>query len=122
MTPPSLLVVESSIQIRFKIDNVKSVQVIAPPIRNQTAKNSIQLSITPIFARVGAHTQLVSQDLGDPLCQLDWKKLQLQVEKGAVPAAGILEYLVVPLVAPSYSKDLLLQQHNVLRWNAVNEL
>ena len=60
---------DSSIQIRFKLDRVKSVQVIAPPIRNQTAsRNSIQLSRTPIFARVWQHTQLVSQILGDPLC------------------------------------------------------
>ena len=115
---------DSSIQIRFKFDCVKSVQVIAPPliappIRHQTAsKNSVQLSRTPIFARGRSYTQLVSQVLSDPLCQLERKKLQ----KGVVPAVGILKYLVGPLVAPSCSKDLLLQQHNVQRWSAVNTL
>ena len=110
---------DSSIQIRFKFDCVKSVQVIAPPIRHQTAsENLVQLSRTPIFARGRTHTQLVSQVLSDPLCQLERKKLQ----KGVVPAVGILKYLVGPLVAPSCSKDLLLQQHNVQRWSTVNAL
>ena len=31
------------------------------------------------------------------------------VQHGVVPAVGILECLVVPLVAPRFSKDLLLQ-------------
>ena len=78
-------------------------------ITPSTPRIRFQLSRTLILARVGPHTQLVSQVLGDPLCQLDWKKPQ----KGVVPAAGILENLIVPLVAPSCSKDLLLQQHNV---------
>ena len=111
---------DSSIQIRFKFDSVKSVQVIAPPIRHQTAsKNSVQLSRTPIFARGRLHTQLVSQVLSNPLCQLDRKKLQ----KGVVPAVGILKYLWwLPFAAPSCSKDLLLQQHNVQGWSAVKAL
>jgi hypothetical protein len=123
---------DSSIQIRVKFDCVKSVQVIAPPIRHQTAsENLVQLSRTPIFARGRTHTQLVSQVLGYPLCQLERKKLQ----KGVVPAVGILKYLVaslvahsqgpdmlVPLVAPICSKDLLIQQHNVQRWSAFNAL
>ncbi len=87
----------STIQIRLKFDGVKSVQVIALPITDQTAKNSIQLSRSPSITRVGQHTRLVSQVLGDPLGQLDWKKLQ----KGVVPAVGILENLGVALVAPS---------------------
>ena len=109
---------DSAIQIRLKFDRVKSVQVIAPPISNQTAKNSIQLSRSPILARAGPHTQLVSQVLGDPLCQFDWKELREVV----VSAVGILENLGVPLVASSCSKDLLLQQHNVQGWSAVNAL
>ena len=49
--------------IWLKFDGVKSVQVISPPITNQTAKNSIQLSRSPFLARVGLHTQPVSQGL-----------------------------------------------------------
>jgi hypothetical protein len=109
---------DSAIQIRLKFDGAKRVQVIASPISNQKAKNSIQLSRSPILARVWPHTQLVSQVLGDPLCQLDGKKLQ----KGVVPAVGILENLGVPLVAPSCSKYLLLQQHNVQGRGAVKVL
>ena len=112
---------DSSIQIRFKFDCVKSVQVVAPPIRHQTAsKNSVQLSRAPFIAIGRSHTQLVSEVLSDPLCQLERKKLQ----KGVVPAVGILKYLVGPLVAPtgSCSKDLLLQQHNVQRSSTVNTL
>ena len=109
---------DSTIQIRLKFDGVKSVQVIAQPFTDQTATNSIQLSRSPFLARVRPHTQLVSQVLGDPLGQLDWKKLQ----KGVVRAVGILDNLGVALVAPSCSKDLLLQQHNIQRWSAVNGL
>ncbi len=109
----------SSIQIGFKLDRVKSVQVIAPPIRHQTAcKNVVQLSRTPTIDWSGQHTQFVSQVLGDPLCQLEWKKLQ----KGMVPAVGVLQYSNVSLVAPICSKDLLLEQHNVQGWSPVMSL
>ncbi len=43
--------------IWLKFDSVKSVQVIAPPITNQTAKNSIQLSRSPFLARVAYATR-----------------------------------------------------------------
>ena len=110
----------SSIQFGFKFDRVKSVQVIALPIRHQTAcKNVVQLSRTPTIDGSGPHTQFVSQVLGDPLCQFQWKKLQ----KGVVPAVGVLQYFNVSLVAPICgSKDLLLQQHNVQGWSPVKSL
>ena len=109
---------DSAVQIRLKFHGVKSVQVIAPPITDQTGKNAVQLSRSPFLARVGPHTQLVSQVPGDPLGQLDWKKLQ----KGVVAAVGILDHLGVALVAPSCSKGLLLQQHNIQGWSAVKAL
>ena len=46
----------------------------------------------------------------------------LVVQHGVVPAVGILECLVVPLVAPRCSKKLLLQQHQVQRWSQINAL
>ena len=46
----------------------------------------------------------------------------LAVQHGVFPAVGILECLVVLLVAPRCSKDLLLQQHEVQRWSTVNNV
>jgi hypothetical protein len=48
--------------------------------------------------------------------------LALAVQYGVVPAVGILpvECLIVSLVAPRCSKDLLLQQHTVQRRSSVN--
>ena len=112
---------DSSIQIRLKFDCVKSVQLISAPIRHQTArKNSVQLSRSPFIAIGRLHTQLLGEVLSDPLCQFLRKKLQ----KGVVPAVGIMKYLVGPLVTPTGScrKDLLLQQHHVQRWCAVKAL
>ena len=43
---------DSAVQIRLKFHGVKSVQVIAPPITNQIAKNSIQLSRRPESGRI----------------------------------------------------------------------
>ena len=112
---------DSSIQIRLKFDCVESVQLISAPIRHQTArKNSVQLSRSPFIAIGRLHTQLLGEVLSDPLCQFLRKKLQ----KGVVPAVGILKYPVGPLVAPSAAKACCfsLQQQNVQRWSAINAL
>ena len=75
--------------IWLKFDGVKSVQVIAPPVTNQTAKNSIQLSRSPFLARVGLHTQPVSQGLIGlksqshfPWPVLQWRNPSKPVDQG----------------------------------------
>ncbi len=72
------------------------MQVISPSVRNQTvSKNAVQVCRTPLIAGVWqTQLELIGQVLGDPLHQLDRKKLQ----KGVVSAVGILEGLLILLV------------------------
>jgi hypothetical protein len=76
-------------------------------------KNAVQVFRVSIIARVW-QIQLVCQVIGDPLRQLEWKKLQ----KGMVQQVCILESLDVSLLRTK----LLLQQHDIQRWSSVMTL
>ena len=104
----------SSIQILFKLNTLKGVQVIAPSVWNQAVnKNIVQVCWAPLIAGVW-QIQLIRHVLCKPLRQFKGKKLQ----KGMVLAVSILESLSVPW---SW-KLLLLQQHDIQWWSSVKAL
>ena len=104
----------SLIQIRFKLNTLKGVQVIAPSVWNQAVnKNIVQVCWAPLIAGVW-QIQLIRHVLCKPLRQFKGKKLQ----KGMVLAVSILESLSVPW---SW-KLLLLQQHDIQWWSSVKAL
>ena len=100
-----------SIQIGFKLDALKGVQVIAPSVWNQAVnKNIVQGFWAPLIAGVW-QIQLFWHVLGQPLRQFLRKILQ----KGMVLAVSILESRFAVLVRPWSWKHLLLQQHDIQR-------
>jgi hypothetical protein len=95
-----------SIQIGFKLDALKGVQVIASSVWNQAVnKNIVQGFWTPLIAGVW-QIQLFWHVIGQPLRQFLRKILQ----KAMVLAVSILEIRFAVLVRPRSWKHLLLQQ------------
>jgi hypothetical protein len=68
-------------------------------LKNAASKNAVQVFRARLVSSVW-QIQLFRQILGDPFCQLEWKKLL----KGVVLAASILECLFTSLVAPRCCK------------------
>ena len=84
---------DSTIQIRFELNSVKGVQVIALLVWNKAvSKNAVQLFRAPLVSSV--QIQLFCQILGYPLHQLEW----LNLHKGVVLAVNMLESLFTSLV------------------------
>ena len=86
-----------AIQVRFKLETVKCVQVIALSVRDKALqKNTVEVLRTPVVTTpcLWWQVQLISHAVGDPLRQLLGQELQ----KGVAPSESIFKALFLSIV------------------------